>query len=168
MKLTHVRLLADDFQSLLAFYRDVVGLEVSWGQDGVDYAELSMPGTDTLIAIYDREAMAQAVGGRLEEELEIEPDAEPAGEAEAEIFGATGPRPGQQEPAGVAAGFTDWTDTCMFVFSVDDLDATVAALQRRGVVFEAGPLEIPAWGVRAAQFRDPEGNLLEVSQSLGA
>jgi catechol 2,3-dioxygenase-like lactoylglutathione lyase family enzyme len=70
-------------------------------------------------------------------------------------------------------------------FDVDDLDATVAELRRRGVVFEE--VDVPGLettdgiaevegnypskggvGERAAWFRDSEGNMLGIGQSLGA
>ncbi len=68
-------------------------------------------------------------------------------------------------------------------FEVDDIEATVAELQRRGVVFET--IDVPglktdgaiadvegqypskrASGGRAAWFRDSEGNLLGMGQLL--
>jgi catechol 2,3-dioxygenase-like lactoylglutathione lyase family enzyme len=68
-------------------------------------------------------------------------------------------------------------------FEVDDLDATVAELRERGVVFEeyslpglvtlAGIAEVAGnypskggAGERAAWFRDSEGNLLALGQQL--
>ncbi len=57
-------------------------------------------------------------------------------------------------------------------FAVDDVDATVAALGSRGIVFErfdgfthedSGVLTTP-YGARVAWFRDPDGNLLSVVQ----
>jgi catechol 2,3-dioxygenase-like lactoylglutathione lyase family enzyme len=59
-------------------------------------------------------------------------------------------------------------------FSVDDLDATVAELQARGVSFdEFGIVEVEgnypstgATGERAAWFRDSEGNLIGLGQAI--
>jgi predicted enzyme related to lactoylglutathione lyase len=81
------------------------------------------------------------------------------------------------ESAGVSPG----TFTQM-VWEVDDIDATVAALRRRGVVFEHvdvpglrtvdGIAEIAdnyaskGGGERAAWFRDSEGNVLAISQAM--
>jgi catechol 2,3-dioxygenase-like lactoylglutathione lyase family enzyme len=55
-------------------------------------------------------------------------------------------------------------------FRVDDLDATVAGLRERGVVFEEYDLPdlkteggiATVAGVRAAWFKDPDGNILAV------
>jgi catechol 2,3-dioxygenase-like lactoylglutathione lyase family enzyme len=81
------------------------------------------------------------------------------------------------ESAGAASG----THTQMG-FEVDDLDATVATLRARGVVFEeydlpglrtvngvaeiAGNYPSKGRGEKAAWFRDSEGNLLGVGQPL--
>lgn len=45
-------------------------------------------------------------------------------------------------------------------FRVDDLDATVAALKKRGV--KVGPVGSPCEGLRYAAFTDPDGNPLSV------
>jgi catechol 2,3-dioxygenase-like lactoylglutathione lyase family enzyme len=82
------------------------------------------------------------------------------------------------ESAGAASG----THTEMG-WEVDDIEAVVAELQRRGVVFEEvdvpglrtvnGIAEVegnyPSVGVgeRAAWFRDSEGNLLGIGQPIG-
>ena len=34
MKLTHVRLLVNDFDACFRFYRDVMGFQVQWGDEG--------------------------------------------------------------------------------------------------------------------------------------
>jgi hypothetical protein len=60
-------------------------------------------------------------------------------------------------------------------FEVDDIEAEVRGLQERGVVFET--YDMPGFdpttsvgslpGVRAAWFRDPDGNLLGLVQRDG-
>ena len=69
-----------------------------------------------------------------------------------------------------SAGAADGSFT-QVAFYVDDLEATVAALKDRGVVFEdAGIVEIrgnypsKGSGERAAWFRDSEGNLIGLAQ----
>lgn len=47
-------------------------------------------------------------------------------------------------------------------FVVRDLDATVAELEGRGVVFTTGATPIPAFRTRFAQCADNEGNLIEL------
>ena len=51
-------------------------------------------------------------------------------------------------------------DGTTVAFEVDDLDATIAKLKERGVVFEMDKTESP--GCWMAQFRDPDGNKLMV------
>jgi catechol 2,3-dioxygenase-like lactoylglutathione lyase family enzyme len=72
-----------------------------------------------------------------------------------------------------SAGASDGSFT-QVAFYVDDLDATVAALRERGVVFEeygdGGIVEIEGnypskgSGERAAWFRDSEGNLIGLGE----
>ena len=45
---------------------------------------------------------------------------------------------------------------------VEDVDAAVAALRRRGVTIVSEPHDAPALGLRLAFFADPWGNLLEI------
>jgi catechol 2,3-dioxygenase-like lactoylglutathione lyase family enzyme len=110
------------------------------------------------------------------EKLGLEPaDERPGGllyrfaNGELELYGSTGAAPGT---------FTQ------MAFEVDDLDAVVTELRRRGVVFEEvdvpglrtvdGVAEVEgnypskgSTGERAAWFRDSEGNLLGVAEPLG-
>jgi catechol 2,3-dioxygenase-like lactoylglutathione lyase family enzyme len=81
------------------------------------------------------------------------------------------------ESAGAAAG----THTQM-AWEVEDIDATVAELRRRGVVFEhvdlpglktvdgiaevAGNYPSKGRGERAAWFRDSEGNLMGIGEAI--
>lgn len=76
-----------------------------------------------------------------------------------------------------SAGAADGSFT-QLAFNVDDLDATVAALRARGVVFEeyegtvGGIVEIDGnypskgRGERGAWFRDSEGNMLGLGQAV--
>ena len=50
----------------------------------------------------------------------------------------------------------------LFTAHVDDVDATVAELARRGVPVLNGPVDRP-WGPRTAAFADPAGNVWEVA-----
>jgi catechol 2,3-dioxygenase-like lactoylglutathione lyase family enzyme len=47
--------------------------------------------------------------------------------------------------------------------NVDDVDATAADLERRGVTLLNGPLDRP-WGIRTAAFQDPAGNVWEIAR----
>lgn len=63
MKLTHVRLLTDDMNGMLRFYRDVLGLEVTLDAgDGV-YCELR--GGGAILALFRRDLMGQMIGAEL-------------------------------------------------------------------------------------------------------
>ncbi|AXB47704.1 VOC family protein [Amycolatopsis albispora] len=76
-----------------------------------------------------------------------------------------------------SAGAADGSFT-QLAFNVDDIDATVAALRARGVVFEeyegtvGGIIEIDGnypskgRGERGAWFRDSEGNMLGIGQAV--
>jgi lactoylglutathione lyase len=46
--------------------------------------------------------------------------------------------------------------------NVDDVDATCAELQRRGVRLINGPIDRP-WGIRTACFADPAGHMWEIA-----
>jgi lactoylglutathione lyase len=50
---------------------------------------------------------------------------------------------------------------------VEDVDAACAELTAKGVRFVRPPTSQP-WGLRTAQFADPEGNLWEISHSVAA
>ena len=57
-------------------------------------------------------------------------------------------------------------DRAAVVLQVDDLDATVAALRANGATFVTEPKDYPAWTIRAAHLRDPDGNLIELFAPL--
>ena len=57
-------------------------------------------------------------------------------------------------------------DYVCLVFAVDDVDAACGRLQAHGVALVTEPTDHPGWGIRTAHFRDPDGNLIEINQSL--
>jgi lactoylglutathione lyase len=57
-------------------------------------------------------------------------------------------------------------DRAMLIFEAADLDSTVRALKARGAHFVADLQDRPAWGIRTAHLRDPEGNLIELNSPL--
>jgi catechol 2,3-dioxygenase-like lactoylglutathione lyase family enzyme len=57
-------------------------------------------------------------------------------------------------------------DRVALVFEAQDVDASYALLCDRGVGFINSPRDMQDWGIRAAQFRDPDGNLLEIYSPL--
>ena len=58
--LTHVRLLVNRYPECFAFYKDVLGLEIAWGDDSTGYAEFGTGGAR--LAIFDRRQMASVLG----------------------------------------------------------------------------------------------------------
>jgi catechol 2,3-dioxygenase-like lactoylglutathione lyase family enzyme len=61
MKLIHVRLLVTEFDACLCFSRDVLGLELAWGEEGGGYGSFRA-GEGSLLALFGRQAMAAAIG----------------------------------------------------------------------------------------------------------
>jgi catechol 2,3-dioxygenase-like lactoylglutathione lyase family enzyme len=64
-------------------------------------------------------------------------------------------------PANVASA--DAGVRFQFTLGVDDVDATCAELQSRGVELLNGPIDRP-WGIRTATFRDPGGHVWEIAK----
>lgn len=61
MRLTHVRLLTDDMEPMLRFYRDVLGLEVTL--DANVYFELRAG--EAVLGLFRRDLMGQMIGAEL-------------------------------------------------------------------------------------------------------
>lgn len=127
MRLTHVRLLVNDVAAAFRFWRDIVGLEPSFGDGSGRYADFDAGPAN--LAIFEARAQDAALGA--------------------------GPRSAARGP-----------DQAAVIIEVDDVDATVATLEARGVTFASRPADHADWGIRAAHFRDPEGNLIELYRSL--
>jgi catechol 2,3-dioxygenase-like lactoylglutathione lyase family enzyme len=53
-----------------------------------------------------------------------------------------------------------------FCLRVDDVDAAIAELERRGVRIVSAARDVPGLGLRFAFFSDPWGNLIELTQPL--
>ncbi|CCF84683.1 VOC family protein [Nitrolancea hollandica] len=70
------------------------------------------------------------------------------------------------QPGTTVAETVPGQDRVVLIFSVEDLDGSVDLLKHSGARFVSGPADYPEWGVRAAQFRDPAGNLLELASPL--
>lgn len=39
MELTHIRLLVDNYKDCFHFYKDILGFEVTWGDENSNYAD---------------------------------------------------------------------------------------------------------------------------------
>ncbi|MGH2485563.1 MAG: VOC family protein, partial [Ktedonobacterales bacterium] len=68
--------------------------------------------------------------------------------------------------SGGLAPASDTQDHVALIFTVDDVDATAAALTSRGVRFVTEPHDRLEWGGRVAHFRDPDGTLIELFHSI--
>lgn len=60
----------------------------------------------------------------------------------------------------------DSQDAVSVIFRADDLDATCRDLADAGVEFVTDPTDRPAWGIRVAHLRDPDGTLLELNEPM--
>jgi catechol 2,3-dioxygenase-like lactoylglutathione lyase family enzyme len=60
MKLDNVTVLVTRFEDTFAFYRDVLGLAVTWGEATGNFASFAAGGSS--VAIFRRELMADAIG----------------------------------------------------------------------------------------------------------
>jgi len=65
----------------------------------------------------------------------------------------------KQQPVGMR-------EKSLICFSVDNVDETYAALKAKGVTFINEPTDMPGWGMRTVYLRDPEENLIELSNPL--
>lgn len=57
-------------------------------------------------------------------------------------------------------------DGFSIILEVDSVDKTANQLKKNGVELETEPQDRPEWGIRTAHLRDPDGNLLELYESL--
>ncbi|WP_449537656.1 VOC family protein [Ferdinandcohnia sp. Marseille-Q9671] len=61
MQVTHIRLLVDNYQECFLFYRDILGFEVSWGDENSLYADFTGIGGAKL-GLFERKQMVKAIG----------------------------------------------------------------------------------------------------------
>lgn len=61
LSFTHTRLLVTDYRECFHFYRDGLGFDVEWGDADGGYADFRTG--ETTLALFDRTAMATALGG---------------------------------------------------------------------------------------------------------
>lgn len=59
MQLTHIRLLVDNYKECFLFYRDVLGFDVSWGDEDSNYADFKFSGVT--LGLFDRKQMVEAI-----------------------------------------------------------------------------------------------------------
>jgi catechol 2,3-dioxygenase-like lactoylglutathione lyase family enzyme len=135
----HAAVNVSDWDRSVAFYRDVLGLELVF-QDG-DASGSQLDENTGLHDVHLRFGMFRA------------------GDAYFELIQYHRPSPG---PNDGAINDTGRTHLC---FRVDDIEAAYADLSARGVRFNGRPLHItsgPLDGCAFAYFLDPDGVLLEI------
>lgn len=59
MQLTHIRLLVDNYKECFLFYRDVLGFDVSWGDEDSNYVDFKFSGVT--LGLFDRKQMVEAI-----------------------------------------------------------------------------------------------------------
>ena len=70
MRLTHVRLLVDDYAACFAFYRDVLGFTPTFGDESGPYADFDT-GSDVSLALFVSKYQIAAEPGRGKDEVLI-------------------------------------------------------------------------------------------------
>ncbi|RFB13491.1 VOC family protein [Bacillus sp. HNG] len=61
MNLTHIRLLVDNYKECFIFYRDILGFEVSWGDENSRYADFTGIG-GVKLGLFERKQLVEAIG----------------------------------------------------------------------------------------------------------
>ena len=56
-----IRLLVSDFRASFRFYRDTLGLELTWGEESGPYADFKTE-SDSYLSLFSRNLMAEALG----------------------------------------------------------------------------------------------------------
>ena len=60
MELTHIRLLVDNYKDCFHFYKDILGFEVTWGDENSNYADFKFQGFT--LALFEWKQMIAAIG----------------------------------------------------------------------------------------------------------
>ena len=63
--------------------------------------------------------------------------------------------------------FEQQSDRIALSFQVEDVEEACKYLQEKGVKIVSPPWNVIDWGMKLAFVRDPEGNLIELSQMAG-
>lgn len=64
MKLTHTRLLVDNYRECYEFYKHTLGFTCNWGDETSNYAQFQVG--DTQLAIFDRNEMLEDIHAKVE------------------------------------------------------------------------------------------------------
>jgi len=129
MEINAIRLLVSDFDKCFTFYTETLGLKVTWGKIGGEYASFDF-GMPPGLSIFKSDLMAAAIGNS-DKDLP-----------------------------------SDHREKMAIIVKVDDVDKTYNEFSGRGIEFVKQPTDMTGWGMRAAHFRDPENNLIEIWSDL--
>ncbi len=132
MELSNIRLLVNDFDKCFKFYAEQLGLKVTWGRIGGDYAsfDIGIKSSEMGLSIFKSDLMAAAIGN------------------------SNKSLPG------------DNREKIAIILKVDNVDTTFQNLSAKNISFINEPTDMTGWGIRAAHFRDPENNLIEIWSEL--
>lgn len=147
MQVDHINLVVRDLDGAVAFYTEVLGLEVTMR------AKLEGEWIDSIAGLE----------GVVADCVYLQP---PAGGPRIELLRFQYPESDSQDPhLPNAAGFRH------VAFRVEDIEAAYQALREKGVIFQSPPVAVPEEVVkhgsgrkRLCYFHDPEGNLLEIAE----
>lgn len=132
MELSNIRLLVNDFDKCFKFYAEQLGLKVTWGKIGGDYAsfDIGIKSSEMGLSIFKSDLMAAAIGNS-DKSLPV-----------------------------------DNREKIAIILKVDNVDTTFQNLSAKNISFINEPTDMTGWGIRAAHFRDPENNLIEIWSEL--
>jgi len=140
----HVSISTNDFDRLVYFYRDLIGLPFATSFDW----EAGNDAADRVVGLADSAVRTALLR---------------AGNTFVEIFQYLNPpgKDGDPRPRACDAGLTH------ICFDVVDIDEEHARLSAAGVEFHTAPVEIGGI-VKATYGRDPDGNIFELQEVIGA
>jgi len=150
MKFMNVRLLVGDIAASIKFWRDVMGLQMTYGDEAMGYAYFETGSAG--IELMTRAGFASALGEAFM--------STPQGYPEKPMWLVKKAMDGEafmSTPQGYPA---------VLDFRVEDVDAAYTDFVRRGATAIAGPQDRPAWGVRSAHLSDPNGYIVELYSQL--
>lgn len=122
----YTRLFVDNYEICLQFYRDLLGLEVSFISQIDRYAELTNGKTKLTLMCNSKFR---------------------------EYFGSQ-----------IQVSFGQKDDAIALCFQVKNVDEACKYLKQNKVEIVSQPWSFLDWGIKIALVRDPEGNLIELTQ----
>ncbi|HLP88029.1 MAG TPA: VOC family protein [Nostocaceae cyanobacterium] len=174
VQFTHLRLLVSNYSETFRFYRDILGLEVDWGNENTGYAEFNTGFFK--LTVLKKEFMLGVVSNTLqtkisqsEEKTEVSESEEKTeisqSEEKAEI--SQSEEKAEFSQSEEKAEISESEEKAALIFAVDDVDEVYENLKANNVNFINSPVDRPEWGLRTAHLRDPDGNLIEIYTNLG-